>query len=47
MGDLLGSLIQGAKNGPYCVSLGWGVTNGIRVIAQLEMGECAQAHEGR
>jgi hypothetical protein len=29
------------------VSLGWGVTNGIRAIAQPEMGERAQAHKGR
>jgi hypothetical protein len=28
------------------MSLGWDVTNGIKVIAQPEMGERAQAHEG-
>jgi hypothetical protein len=33
-----------AKN---IVSLGWVVTNGIRIIVQPEMGGCAQAHEGR
>jgi hypothetical protein len=29
------------------VSLGWDVTYGIRAITQPEMGERAQAHEGR
>jgi hypothetical protein len=37
MGDLLGSLVWGAKSGQYCVIGGLVVINGIRAIAQLEM----------
>jgi hypothetical protein len=41
MGDLLGSLVWGAKSGQYCVIGGWVFTNGIRAIAQPEMvGAC-------
>jgi hypothetical protein len=41
------SLVRGSQKGQYYVLMGWSVTNGIKVIVQLEMGECAQAHEDR
>jgi hypothetical protein len=37
MGDLLGSLVWGAKNGQYCVIVGGSLQYGIRAIAQPEM----------
>jgi hypothetical protein len=41
MGDLLESLIWGAKSGQYCVIGGGSLQNGIRAIAQPEMvGAC-------
>jgi len=45
MDDLLGSMIRGSQKRTILCHRGWVVTNGIRVIAQSEMGEHAQAHE--
>jgi hypothetical protein len=47
MGDLLGSLVRGSQKQTILRRLGWVVKNGIRAIAQPEIRERAQAHEGR
>jgi hypothetical protein len=46
MGNLLGSLIWGSQKWKILCCWEWVITNGIRVIVQPEIGECAQAHEG-
>jgi hypothetical protein len=38
MGDLLGSLIRGNQKRTILCRLGWVITNGIRAIAQPEIG---------
>jgi hypothetical protein len=47
MGDILKSLVRVSQKRIILCRWGRIVTNGIRVIAQLEMREHAQAYEGR
>jgi hypothetical protein len=47
MGDLLGSLVWGAKSGQYCVIRGGLLQMVSEPLSSLRWGERAQANEGR